>query len=100
MLRAIQTLAWAKPALGSIRAANPVNTSQPSTTHIIWRGMAALKQPKRTKYRKMQKGRVNELPVKSNVAFGEFGLRVMEPCKIKGIYLCLPLLTGLEYTEP
>lgn len=46
--------------------------------------MAALKQPKRTKFRKMQKGRVNEIPVKSNVSFGDYGLRIMEPCKLKG----------------
>ena len=37
-------------------------------------------QPKRTKYRKMQKGRIRGLSHKGNtVAFGTFGLKALEP---------------------
>jgi large subunit ribosomal protein L16 len=36
--------------------------------------------PKRTKYRKMQKGRMNGLAYRgSNLAFGEFGLQTADP---------------------
>jgi len=39
--------------------------------------------PKRTKYRKIQKGRMRGLSKGGNtVAFGEFGLQAMEPCWI------------------
>jgi len=37
-------------------------------------------QPKRTKYRKMQKGRVKGLATRgSSLAFGDFGLKALEP---------------------
>ncbi|MCU0318039.1 MAG: 50S ribosomal protein L16 [Amoebophilaceae bacterium] len=37
-------------------------------------------QPKRTKYRKMQKGRVKGLAMRGNtLAFGAFGLKALEP---------------------
>ena len=42
-------------------------------------------QPKRTKFRKMQKGRVSTIPCQSSVDFGDYGLKVLEPCKIKGM---------------
>ena len=40
-------------------------------------------QPKRTKYRKMQKGRIKGIAGRgSTVAFGSFGLKSMEPGRI------------------
>lgn len=40
-------------------------------------------QPKRTKYRKQQKGRISEVTTKgSSVAFGTFGLKAMGPGRI------------------
>jgi large subunit ribosomal protein L16 len=40
-------------------------------------------QPKRTKYRKSQKGRIKSLAVRgSSLAFGTFGLKALEPARI------------------
>lgn len=40
-------------------------------------------QPKRTKYRKMQKGRIKGLAIRgSSLAFGTFGLKALEPSRI------------------
>ena len=40
-------------------------------------------QPKRTKYRKQQKGRIKDVTVKgSSVAFGSFGLKALAPGRI------------------
>lgn len=40
-------------------------------------------QPKKTKYRKQQKGRVKGLAYRgSSLAFGSFGIKSLEPCRI------------------
>ena len=40
-------------------------------------------QPKKTKYRKVQKGRIKGLATKgSEISFGTFGLKVLEPTRI------------------
>nr|AGH24272.1 ribosomal protein L16 [Reclinomonas americana ATCC 50633]AGH24339.1 ribosomal protein L16 [Reclinomonas americana ATCC 50283] len=39
-------------------------------------------RPKRTKYRKCQKGRVGGIDPRSDVHFGSYGLKALEPCRI------------------
>ena len=42
-------------------------------------------QPKRTKYRKMQKGNLRGLSARgSDISFGDFGLQCLEPGKVTG----------------
>eukprot|EP00123_Amoebidium_parasiticum_P010378 comp20066_c0_seq1/m.24680 comp20066_c0_seq1/g.24680 ORF comp20066_c0_seq1/g.24680 comp20066_c0_seq1/m.24680 type:complete len:211 (-) comp20066_c0_seq1:773-1405(-) len=70
--------------LGSLVSRPPLSASAQQTPILTQsvRGMAQLLRPHNTKYRKAFKGRVSEVPVKSEVVFGEYGLRVLEASRI------------------
>ena len=56
--------------------------------------------PKRTKYRKVQRGRMSGAATRGNkVAYGEFGLQALEPCWITGNQIEAARVAMTRYTK-